>query len=377
MTGQDIDGKLIAEEVRNEIKEEIQGMNRKPCLAIIQVGSNAESNKSVNIKKILCKEVGIETLEYLFPEQTSQETVLATISELNLNPSIDGICFQRPPPSHINADLALQQILPKKDVEGLHPLNIANIINTRIISENSNSLDWILNDGNNHLACLPMACLELLRRIGVNLDGEDVVIIGRSNRVSLPLSLLLTHCNATVTTVHSSTRRIHEIIKRSTIVITSIGKPNTIKASWLKPGAIVIDLGTTPTITDKGLVLLGDCDYEECKEVVSYITPPGQAGGLGSLSFAMMLKNILIASKTSSDFDFIQLTSQKIINPKRTTIRIDNNNVTKSQPPPPPLPPSINFPRPPPPPPTMGFPMPPPPPTPAFFPPPPPPFPSV
>ena len=220
-------------------------------------------------------------------------------------------------------------------MEGLHPLNVANIINTRIISEDSNSLEWILNDGNNHIACLPMACIELLRRIGVTLAGEDVVIIGRSNRVSLPLSLLLTHCNATVTTVHSSTRNIYEIIKRSTIVITSIGKPNTIQASWLKPGAVVIDLGTTPTITDKGLLLLGDCDYEACKEVASYITPPGQAGGLGSLSFAMMLKNILIASKSTSDIDLVPITSQKIINPRRLPIfiiiRHQNNETTNSK----------------------------------------------
>ena len=254
------------------------------------------------------------------------------MSELNLNPSVDGICLQRPLPSHLNPDVILQHILPRKDVEGLHPSNIANIINTRIISE-SNSLEWILNGGNNHIACLPMACIELLNRLGVPLDGADVVVIGRSNRVSLPLSLLLTHCNATVTTVHSSTRRIPEIIRRSTVVITSIGSPNSIRSSWLKPGAIVIDLGTTPTITDRGLVLLGDCDYEACKEVASFITPPGQASGLGTLSFAMMLRNIVYSATAEPDHHLEALTSQKFIHPKpRASEMISRSSMLQTNP---------------------------------------------
>ena len=214
----------------------------------------------------------------------------ATVNELNNDSQVHGILVQLPLPPHIDEALILRSIHPSKDVDGLHPLNVAALANTKTHAPGRGS--WSFTDLDFHVSCTPQGCIELLDRSGVVIEGEDAVVIGRSNMVGVPVSLLLMQRNATVTIAHSRTQNIEEVVRRADIVVAAVGRSEMVKASWIKPGAVVIDVGIN-SISDptkkSGSRLVGDVDFTACREVASMITPV--PGGVGPMTIAMLLRN--------------------------------------------------------------------------------------
>ncbi|XP_057439295.1 bifunctional protein FolD 2 [Lotus japonicus] len=283
-----IDGKAVANTIRSEIADEVRLLSQKygkvPGLAVVIVGNRKDSQSYVGMKRKACAELGIKSFDIDLPEQASEAEVIKQVHELNANPDVHGILVQLPLPKHINEDKVLTEISLEKDVDGFHPLNIG-----KLAMKGRDPL---------FLPCTPKACIELLSRSGVSIKGKKAVVVGRSNIVGLPASLLLLKEDATVTIVHSHTSQPESIIREADIVIAAAGQPMMIKGSWIKPGAAVIDVGTNavddPT-KKSGYRLVGDVDFEEASKVAGYITPV--PGGVGPMTVTMLLKNTLEGAK--------------------------------------------------------------------------------
>lgn len=272
-----IDGKVISAQIKEELKTEVAALKQKgvtPCLAVIQVGNDPASSVYVNNKKKACAYTGIESLAYELDECTTQQELVSLIEELNQNEKVNGILVQLPLPKHINEDIIIQTISPKKDVDGFHPMSVGNMC--------------IGSKG--FLSCTPAGIIQLLKRSGVTIEGKECVIVGRSNIVGKPMALLLLRENGTVTVAHSRTKDLKEITNRADILIVAIGKPKFITADYIKEGAVVIDVGIHRNADNK---LCGDVDFEDVKEKVSAITPV--PGGVGPMTIAMLMENCVEA----------------------------------------------------------------------------------
>ncbi|KAG9140523.1 hypothetical protein Leryth_022144 [Lithospermum erythrorhizon] len=283
-----IDGKAVAQTIRSEIADEIrilsQKYNKVPGLAVVIVGSRKDSQSYVSMKRKACAEVGIKSFDVDLPEQVSEAELISKVHELNANPDVHGILVQLPLPKHINEENVLSEIILEKDVDGFHPLNIG-----KLAMKGREPL---------FLPCTPKGCLELLTRSGITIKGKKAVVVGRSNIVGLPVSLLLLKADATVSIVHSHTKEPENIIREADIVIAAAGQAMMIKGSWIKPGAAVIDVGTNavddPT-KKSGYRLVGDVDFSEACNVAGWITPV--PGGVGPMTVAMLLRNTLNGAK--------------------------------------------------------------------------------
>lgn len=277
-----IDGKQISKDIKEELKEEVASLaaqGRKCCLAVIQVGNDPASSVYVGNKKKACAYVGIESLAYELPEETTEEELLTIIDKLNKNADVHGILCQLPLPKHINEDHVIKAISPKKDVDGFHPQNVGALV----IGEKG------------FVSCTPAGIIQLLKRSNIEMDGKHCVVVGRSNIVGKPMSLLMLRENATVTICHSHTKNLKEICKEADILIVAIGKPQFIDKEYVKDGAVVIDVGIH---RDENNKLCGDVKYDEVEPVASYITPV--PGGVGPMTIAMLMHNCVEAMKLYS-----------------------------------------------------------------------------
>ncbi|KAI3425506.1 Methenyltetrahydrofolate cyclohydrolase [Psidium guajava] len=283
-----IDGKAIAQTIRSEIASEVSNLSQKygkvPGLAVVIVGTRKDSQSYVSMKRKACAEVGITSFDVDLPEQVSEGELIDKVHELNANPDVHGILVQLPLPKHINEEKVLSEISIEKDVDGFHPLNIG-----KLAMKGREPL---------FLPCTPKGCLELLSRSGISTKGKKAVVVGRSNIVGLPVSLLLLKADATVTVVHSHTHDPESIIREADIIIAAAGQAMMIKGSWIKPGAAVIDVGTNAVDDPSkktGYRLAGDVHFGEASKVAGYITPV--PGGVGPMTVAMLLKNTLEGAK--------------------------------------------------------------------------------
>jgi len=281
-----IDGKQIAQEIRQEIKEKVERMKtiangKTPGLAVVLVGERKDSQSYVRSKKKMCAEVGIRSEGTDLPEDATEEEVLKVVRAYNADPNIHGILVQLPMPKHINEERVLKEVSYEKDVDGFHPLNIG-------------ALSQRGREEPRFVPCTPRGCIELLKRSNVEMKGKKAVVVGRSNVVGTPAALLLQRNDATVTVVHSRTKNPGEAIREADIVIAACGVTGYVQGSWLKPGAAVIDVGINAKddATKKlGYRLVGDCDFESCKKVAGKMTPV--PGGVGPMTIAILLQNTL------------------------------------------------------------------------------------
>lgn len=268
-----IDGKRISTMIKDECKqkvEEYKAQGIEICLAVIQVGNDPASSVYVNNKKKACAYVGMNSLSYELPEETTQEELLSLIQELNERKDVNGILVQLPVPAHIDEKTIINAIDPKKDVDGFHPQSVGSLC--------------IGQPG--FVSCTPAGIIQLLKRSDIDITGKHCVVIGRSNIVGKPMALLMLRENATVTIAHSKTKDLKAITRQADILIVAIGKPKFIDASYIKDGAVVIDVGIHRNADNK---LRGDVDFDSAKEVASYITPV--PGGVGPMTIAMLMKN--------------------------------------------------------------------------------------
>lgn len=268
-----IDGKKISAEIKDELKlkvEELNKVGKEVCLAVVLVGEDPASRVYVGNKKKACEYIGIKSLSYELPEQTSQEELLKLIDKLNRDESVNGILVQLPLPKHINEDTIINAISPDKDVDGFHPQNVGRLS--------------IGQKG--FVSCTPAGIIELLKRSGIAIEGKECVIIGRSNIVGKPMALLMLRENATVTICHSRTADLKTVAKRADILIVAIGKPCFVNRDYVKEGAVVIDVGIH---RDENNKLCGDVAYDDVIDIVSAITPV--PGGVGPMTIAMLMKN--------------------------------------------------------------------------------------
>lgn len=284
-----IDGKAVAQDVRSGVAQKVAALKEKgvnPCLAVILVGSNPASVSYVTGKRKALVEAGMEDRSVDLPETVTEDELLAKIHELNEDKTVHGILVQLPLPKHISEEKVLLAIAPEKDVDGFHPVNVGNMM----IGKKA------------FLPCTPHGILVLLQKAGIKTDGAHAVVIGRSNIVGKPVSILLTRreFNCTVTICHTGTKNIAEITRQADILIAAAGRPNTVTADMVKPGAAVIDVGVNriPDATKKsGFHLEGDVDFNAVKEVASFITPV--PGGVGPMTIAMLMYNTLEAAENT------------------------------------------------------------------------------
>jgi methylenetetrahydrofolate dehydrogenase (NADP+)/methenyltetrahydrofolate cyclohydrolase len=289
-----INGKEIAQNLRNELKEEIDNLKietgKVPGLAVVQVGNVAASSVYVKAKTKSATEVGIEVIDHHLPEETTEEELLQIVNKLNNQDNVNGILVQLPLPKNINEQLVLDSIHPDKDADGFHPLNVGKL---SIASH---------NDENLLIPCTPYGCLIMLKGLGVNLSGKNAVVIGRSNIVGKPMAQLLLKESCTVTIAHSRTKNIEEVCKKADIVIAAVGRPKMVKGDWIKKEAVVIDVGINRiTIEVEGETknkLVGDVDFDEASKNASAITPV--PGGVGPMTIACLLRNTTIAFKNKN-----------------------------------------------------------------------------
>jgi methylenetetrahydrofolate dehydrogenase (NADP+)/methenyltetrahydrofolate cyclohydrolase len=288
MTAQLIDGKLIAQKVRDEVAAEVAKRTAagkpQPVLATVLVGDRPDSAAYVTSKGKACQELGMGSISEHLPADSNQEQVEKLVKKLNADPKVSGILVQLPMPAQINEERVLQLINIEKDVDGFSPLNIG-----RLAQKGREPL---------FVPCTPFGCIYLLEQAGVKIEGANAVVLGRSNIVGMPAALLLISRNATVTVCHSRTRDLPGVIRQADILIAAIGKMEMVRGDWIKPGAAVIDVGinSKPDSTKKsGHRLVGDVNFEEAKEVAGFITPV--PGGVGPMTIAMLMKNTLRASQ--------------------------------------------------------------------------------
>ena len=289
-----INGKVIAQNLRNELKEEINDLKIKtgkvPGLAVVQVGNVAASSVYVRAKTKSAKEVGIEVFDHHLPEETTEEELLKIVNTLNNQDNVNGILVQLPLPKNINEQLVLDSIHPEKDADGFHPLNVGKL---SIASH---------NDENLLIPCTPYGCLIMLKGLRVDLSGKNALVIGRSNIVGKPMAQLLLKESCTVTIAHSRTKNIEEVCKKADIVIAAVGRPKMVKGDWIKKEAVVIDVGINRIKSEvEGEIknkLVGDVDFDEASKNASAITPV--PGGVGPMTIACLLRNTTIAFKNKN-----------------------------------------------------------------------------
>ena len=279
VTAQLISGKQISEEIREGLRKEVEQLLSQgltPGLAVVLVGEDPASQVYVRNKEKACQDLGFYSEVHRLPASTSEEDLLALVDKLNQQDSIHGILVQLPLPNHIHEKSVIDAISVKKDVDGFHPVNVGNLM----IGDDS------------LLPCTPAGVIELIKRAGVEISGKHAVVIGRSNIVGKPVSLLLQRENATVTMCHSRTANMKELTKQADILVVAIGRANFVDASFVKPGAVVIDVGMNRLDNGK---LAGDVDFESVKEISGPITPV--PGGVGPMTITMLMMNTVLAAK--------------------------------------------------------------------------------
>ena len=288
MTAQLIDGKAIAQKVRDEVKEKAAARaaagKSQPGLATVLVGERVDSAAYVGMKQKACAELGMTSFHHPVPEDVSQEDLEKLVKKLNADPKVHGILVQLPLPDHLDEERVLQLINIEKDVDGFSPLNIG-----RLAQKGREPL---------FVPCTPYGCIYLLKEAGVEISGANAVVLGRSNIVGMPAALLLVKENATVTVCHSRTKNLADVVRQADILIAAIGRTEMVQGDWIKPGAAVIDVGmnSKPDATKKkGYRLVGDVNFDEAKEVAGYITPV--PGGVGPMTIAMLMANTLRAAE--------------------------------------------------------------------------------
>lgn len=279
MTAPIINGKQVSEDIRGSIRVEVERLVKQgltPGLAVVLVGEDPASQVYVRNKEKACHDLGFYSEVHRLPASTSQEDLLSLVDKLNRQDNIHGILVQLPLPKHINEKSVIDAIAVEKDVDGFHPVNVGNLV----IGDDS------------LLPCTPAGVIELIKRTGIEIAGKHAVVIGRSNIVGKPVSLLLQREHATVTMCHSKTENMKELTKQADILVVAIGRANFVDASFVKPGAVVIDVGMNRLENGK---LAGDVDFESVKEVSGPITPV--PGGVGPMTITMLMQNTLIAAK--------------------------------------------------------------------------------
>ena len=272
-----IDGKLISKQIKDELKEkvaELKAAGTEICLAVIQVGNDPASTVYVGNKKRACEYIGIKSLAYELPEETTEEELLQIIDMLNKDDSVNGILVQLPVPKHINDERIINAISPLKDVDGFSPASVGALS--------------IGQKG--FLSCTPAGIIQLLKRSNIDIEGKECVVVGRSNIVGKPMAMLFLRENGTVTVCHSRTKNLKEVCKRADILVAAVGKPKMIDASYVKEGAVVIDVGIHRNENGK---LCGDVDFESVEPLCSAITPV--PGGVGPMTIAMLMNNCVEA----------------------------------------------------------------------------------
>jgi methylenetetrahydrofolate dehydrogenase (NADP+) / methenyltetrahydrofolate cyclohydrolase len=294
MTAKLIDGKAIAESLRDKVREQVSERVAAgllaPGLATVIIGDNPASKVYVRMKHKACQEAGIKSVGHELPADASQEKVEALVRELNENPGIHGILVQLPLPAGLDEESVLNSISLQKDVDGFHPINIG-----RLAQKGRDPL---------FVPATPSGVMYLLEEAGAKLDGANAVVLGRSNIVGMPVSLLLVSANSTVTICHSHTQDIPEVTREADVLIAAVGIPEYVKGDWVKPGATVIDVGVNRVEDDsskRGYRLVGDVAFEEAKQVAGAITPV--PGGVGPMTIAMLLRNTLRAARLSDGMD--------------------------------------------------------------------------
>jgi methylenetetrahydrofolate dehydrogenase (NADP+)/methenyltetrahydrofolate cyclohydrolase len=288
MSAKIIDGQAIAEEMRQEIAAEVEQLQAKhgltPGLAAVLVGENPASQSYVRMKRRACEKAGIVSFGHYLPAEATQEEVEGLVRDLSADPAVHGILVQLPLPRHLDEEAILGSVALDKDVDGFHPINIG-----RLAMKGREPL---------FVPCTPHGCMVLLEKAGAQIEGAEAVVLGRSNIVGLPVSMLLLHANATVTICHSRSKDLPGICRRADILVAAVGRPEMVKANWVKPGAYVIDVGSNkvddPT-AEKGYRWVGDVAFDEVKEVAGAITP--SPGGVGPMTITMLLKNTVTSAK--------------------------------------------------------------------------------
>jgi methylenetetrahydrofolate dehydrogenase (NADP+)/methenyltetrahydrofolate cyclohydrolase len=289
MPAEIIDGKRIAGEMRAELKAEVARLREKgvtPGLGVILVGADPASTSYVTAKERACAEIGIFSDDHRLPDSTSQADLIALVAKMNADPRIDGILVQLPLPKHVDESAVLLAVSPDKDVDGFHPVNVGRMV----IGERA------------FLPCTPHGCIQLLARSGVKIAGSHAVVVGRSNIVGKPIANLLLqkkeHANATVTICHTGTRDMGRFTRQADILIVAAGRPNTVTADMVQPGAVVIDVGVNrveDSSRKAGFRLVGDVDFEGVRQVASKITPV--PGGVGPMTITMLLYNTVESAR--------------------------------------------------------------------------------
>lgn len=271
-----MDGKALAAKVKETVKQEAEGLSRRPGLAVIIVGNNPASRVYVNSKRKDCEECGFLSEEFALPEDTKQEELIALIKTLNGREDIDGILCQLPLPDGLDEEEVLMTISPEKDVDGFHPMNMGALM--------------VGKDG--FLPCTPYGIMEMLAEYNIEIKGKQCVVVGRSNIVGKPMALLLLQKHGTVTICHSRTQNLAEVCRSADILVAAVGKNDLVTADMVKPGAVVVDVAMNRNEAGK---LCGDVDFANVKEVASFITPV--PGGVGPMTRAMLMKNTLLAAR--------------------------------------------------------------------------------
>lgn len=283
MSAQIIDGKAIAQSIREEIKAAVdrrRDTNQSvPGLAVVMVGEDPASAVYVRNKRKACEEVGINSVAYDLPATTSQQELVALIDQLNTDPKVHGILVQLPLPAHMDAETIIERITPKKDVDGFHPYNIGRLALRMPVLR----------------SCTPRGVMTLLERAGIAARGMDALVVGASNHVGRPMGLELLLAGATVTTCHRFTRDLASHVAKADLVVVAVGKPGIIKGEWIKPGAAVIDIGINRLPDGK---LVGDIEFESASQRAGWITPV--PGGVGPMTVATLMQNTLEAMRLQS-----------------------------------------------------------------------------
>ncbi len=272
-----IDGKRISQEIKEELKTKVAKLKEQGiegCLAVIQVGTDPASSVYVRNKKRACEYIGIESRSYELAEETTEEELLSLIRELNQDARVNGILVQLPVPPQIDENKIIQAISPAKDVDGFHPQNVGALVSGLP----------------GYVSCTPAGVIQLLKRSGISIEGKNCVVIGRSNIVGKPMSLLMLRENATVTIAHSKTKNLRDVCRQADLLIVAVGKPKMIDASYIKDGAVVIDVGIHRNEQNK---LCGDVDFDSVLAHVEAITPV--PGGVGPMTIAMLMHNCVKA----------------------------------------------------------------------------------
>ena len=280
-----IDGKLISAEVLDSVRERVEYLKSRgvePCLAVIIVGDDPASRVYVNNKKKSCEKVGIKSLEFALPADTKQEELIALIDRLNADSSVSGILCQLPVPEHIDSEALIRRISPEKDVDCFHPQNVGAVV----------------TGGNVFLPCTPAGIIEMLHHENIATAGKNCGIVGRSNIVGKPMAMLMLRENSTVTVCHSRTKNLKHLCANADILVAAVGREGFVTGDMVKPGAVVIDVGTTrvpDASRPKGYRLQGDVDFDNVAPLCSHITPV--PGGVGPMTICMLMMNTLAAGK--------------------------------------------------------------------------------